>query len=443
MTSKRSKYRLEAQMPLILEDELEPQTLETGRPLPKSEDIRKISFRDEVDFIKSTTYLTHSIYYYPAKFIPQVVRYAIENYCKIGDTIVDPYAGSGTVGLEAYLSKRDAYLTDLSPMLDHIIPIKIVTWKKPLSIDLMEEYLRQLETSEEYSFTPDWSNLDYWYDDEVLTFIKQKWGWVKHAERNVYISIIEAELVKLSKHFSYAEHKTPKLFRSKQKKVYMNDLLHNDWRKKFNDMIWKGSINYLKKVNDFITVTKDIHQNVEYYGGVDTPNYSFPPNKKFDLLITSPPYMQAQEYFRTLKMDLFWLGHTEKEVKQLSRLEIPYRKPDVILSTPTLDNIRGLVDDPKLIKMLNSYFCYTIRGLENCMNQLNSGAKACIFIGNPTVGGNIVELWRIFAEYFIERGFKFVEIFEDTIKVRQLFGSRNNKNPNGMKSEFLLVLEKE
>ncbi len=31
---------------------------------------------------------------------------------------------------------------------------------------------------------------------------------------------------------------------------------------------------------------------------------------------------------------------------------------------------------------------------------------------------------------------------EDRIKTRQLFKSRKNKNPDGMKSEYLLILEK-
>ena len=37
---------------------------------------------------------------------------------------------------------------------------------------------------------------------------------------------------------------------------------------------------------------------------------------------------------------------------------------------------------------------------------------------------------------------EFEIVFDDEIKTRQLFGSRNNKNPDGMKSEFLLILTK-
>ena len=76
------------------------------------------------------------------------------------------------------------------------------------------------------------------------------------------------------------------------------------------------------------------------------------------------------------------------------------------------------------------------------MNQLKPGAAACIFVGNPRIDGITVELWRILAEYFTERGFVFKKVYEDRIKTRKLFGARKNKNPDGMKSEFLLILRK-
>ena len=64
-----------------------------------SDEVEFVSFRGLVPEIKDTGYLTHAIFAYPAKFIPQVVRYAINTYTKEGDWIVDPFAGSGTVGV--------------------------------------------------------------------------------------------------------------------------------------------------------------------------------------------------------------------------------------------------------------------------------------------------------------------------------------------------------
>ena len=91
---------------------------------PASDEVELVSFRELVPEIKDTGYLTHAIFAYPAKFIPQIVRYAITTYTKEGNWIVDPFAGSGTVGVEAYLCKRNAFLLDLNLLLNHIMPLK-------------------------------------------------------------------------------------------------------------------------------------------------------------------------------------------------------------------------------------------------------------------------------------------------------------------------------
>ena len=53
------------------------------------------------------------------------------------------------------------------------------------------------------------------------------------------------------------------------------------------------------------------------------------------------------------------------------------------------------------------------------------------------------EMWKVIYEYFIKNlNYKPIEVFEDRIVSRKLFKGRNNLNPEGMKSEYLIVLEK-
>ena len=141
-------------------------------------------------------------------------------------------------------------------------------------------------------------------------------------------------------------------------------------------------------------------------------------------------------------MDLYWLGYTDKDIRAMTKKEIPYRKPEYILTTETLNELKTKIRDKKLIKVLDSYFYHVIKTLENSFCHLKQNAYACIFIGNPSLDGIEVEIWRVLMEYFLERNFICECIFEDKIQSRQLFKSRNNKNPDGMKSEFLLVLKK-
>ena len=408
----------------------------------ESDGVALVSFRELVPEIKDTSYLTHAIFAYPAKFIPQVVRYAINTYTEEGNWIIDPFAGSGTVGVEAYLCKRNAVLLDLNPLLNHIMPLKVYRGKELLSEANLHKLLEGMRKSE-HQFTPNWSNVDYWYAPEILDVLSRYWGFINNTNDGIYSTLIKSALLKVNKRFSYTEDRTPKLARSKRKLKAIEELLKENWREQLDEMVYSLSLKALRDLNNFTMHTQ--HQcehlgTVEFHGGVDSSYTPVP--RECDALITSPPYLQAQEYIRSTKMDLFWLGHTEEEIRELSRLEIPYRKADRLIQTETLNKIRKMLTRDDLQKRLDSYFCHTVNALENSMNQLRPGATACIFVGNPRIDGITVELWRILAEYFTERGFVFEKVYEDRIKTRKLFGARKNKNPDGMKSEFLLILKK-
>ncbi len=408
-----------------------------------AEGVVLVSFRELVPEIRDTGYLTHAIYAYPAKFIPQIVRYAINTYTKRGDWIVDPFAGSGTVGVEAYLCKRNAVLLDLNLLLNHIMPLKVYRGKEILQEASLYKLLADMRACNE-RFTPAWSNVAYWYAPEILDVLSQYWGFVNTAGDGIYAAIIKAALLKASKRFSYTEDRTPKLARSKRKLNAITELLKEDWREQLDEMLHKLSLKTLADLNDFVMYTRQHHAGdsgqIEFQGGVDSSNVAV--SRACDALITSPPYLQAQEYIRSTKMELFWLGHTEEEVQALSRLEIPYRKADRVIRTETLDKVQAMLTRDDLRKRLDSYFCHTVNALENSMNPLKLNAAACIFVGNPRIDGITVEIWRILAEYFTERGWTFEKVYEDRIKTRKLFGARKNKNPDGMKSEFLLILRK-
>jgi cell division protein FtsL len=292
-------------------------------------------------------------------------------------------------------------------------------------------------------FVPNWSNLEYWYDKDILLTLSKYWGWIKQQEDNSYTKIIQAALLKASKHFSYAEHKAPKLFKSKTKLVEMRNLLQKDWKELLDELIYETSFDIYSRVKQLAQYTNQKNTKTIFHGSVDSSNFSINSGVKAKAIITSPPYLQAQEYIRTSKLELYWLGHAEDEIKKISKMEIPYRKSENKINTPTLDLLRNTLTRADLREMLDSYFYHTIHALENAACSLIEKGYLCVFIGNPKVDGLEVETWRIVSEYFKENGFDFLYIYEDQIKNRQLFRNRKNKNPNGMKSEFLLVMQKQ
>ncbi len=61
-----------------------------------------------------TTYMTHSIHPYPAKFIPQIPSRIIDECSNERHTVLDPFCGSGTTLLEARRKGRDSIGFDIN-----------------------------------------------------------------------------------------------------------------------------------------------------------------------------------------------------------------------------------------------------------------------------------------------------------------------------------------
>ena len=63
--------------------------------------VRSASSLDAINFKGVVSGLTHDFYRYPARFSPLFARSAIELFTEPGDTVLDPFAGSGTSLVEA------------------------------------------------------------------------------------------------------------------------------------------------------------------------------------------------------------------------------------------------------------------------------------------------------------------------------------------------------
>jgi hypothetical protein len=368
----------------------------------------------------------------------------VRRFCPEGGWVLDPFAGSGTVGLEAVLADRNAILIDINPLLSIYVDTKI-NYRHADIDDASILYALKQMFSWEKSYEPDWKNLNYWYPSEVLELLKRYWGWIHSQDpHDPCVCVIRPALMRANRRFSWTEHKAPKLFRSEHKKQEMQGLLgREDWREYVKSFIIESVLETSSRLRSLAWSLAGSSCRAIALAGVDSTAVDLHDCPQTDAIITSPPYLQAQEYLRTFKLDLFWTGVTEARVRELMRLEIPYRKATEPFATPTYLRVYEQLPRADLQTMLHSYFYYTTRALENAAVTLKRGGFLCVFVGNPTVDGIEVETWRIIAEYFEPKGFELHKVFRDDIKTRQLFRKRKNKNPRGMDSEYLLVMRKQ
>jgi hypothetical protein len=224
------------------------------------------------------------------------------------------------------------------------------------------------------------------------------------------------------------------------KLVEIKNMLGNNYKQSIKDFFLKALEETYKSSLEFNKYYKGGKFIVD--AGIDLLNYKI--NKKFQLFLTSPPYGLAHEYIRSVKLELAWLGLKDKELTELINNEIPYRKRtiDLKIESKTLQkNITQV--KPKLMKTCEDYFKSILYIFEKVMAKLTPGGFGAIFIGNATFSGVKMPFHQIFREHLETRGVTFECLLKDKIKSRRLFKGRKNLSPDGIASEYLLVLKKE
>lgn len=435
-----------------------------------------INLRQELKYdIPSTTYLTHGIHnVYPAKFIPQVPRFVIKKFNQKGRIILDPFAGSGTTAVESLITGNSNISNDINPLTRFLVEIKTLKFNPRDCFGYMDRLNYHVDSmfKSNSKFTPKWGNLDYWYPTDILSELIKIWGYIHNIDENEnnIKYILKASALYISRKYSYGEDGSPKLFRSKQKTIKMKELtnkFHEIGDKLLRNELLGKAKQYLGAVTQFNSRMKTEFMKVDSLEDTSRQflwilNMSIEdlgkiiPKQTIDCIITSPPYIYAQEYFRSTKIDMYWLDMVDDDsVRRLTKMEIGQKpKPFWDLSTElskikpfknTLTVIRGLSERFKSkenILRYEAYFndmMYFVRLSANLL--VNKGILA-IFIGEPKVFGIPVNVKEIISQMMEESNIRIMNTYFDIIKSRHLLRNRLNENPNGISGEWLIIGEK-
>ena len=398
-----------------------------------------ILFRDTIPEIPSTTYGTFAIFKYPAKFIPQVVAYALKEYAKAGMKIFDPFGGYGTVGLVSRVYGYDYELWDLNPILKVIHNSAIIKNPKVNPLDLIDEIKKSRK-----DFLPKWSNLSYWFPDDFLSVLSQAWGFT-HSSSDEIKQVTLIPLLKTTRHFSFSDEKVHKLYSSKHSKEKVKSLLKkSDWKAVFYDMLKKEICTLIKKVYEYNRLKpKSVRYKIKT--GIDVLNTEL--DDEVNILITSPPYLQAQEYIRSTKLELFWLGYDENYIKELSKKEIPYNPVDDFkIYSEKYYHFRKEIKEGHLLQLYDRYF-YAIL---NAFSKLGEKVRdyMFIFVGPAKIRTTSIPIDDIVVEHLREFGWEHELTYVDQIVSRVMFESKSRINPasgledSRIKTEHLIVLKR-
>ncbi len=398
--------------------------------------VQEILFR-KTSTIPSPSFGLFSLYKYPAKFIPQIPAFVLENYAKKGMRVFDPFAGFGTVGFVARLYGLDYEIWDLNPLLEHLHSLCEIK-PKPLEKDLVGKI-----KSHPQEFLPKWKNLLYWHPEEFLPLLSKAWSFYHQSADQYTKGLLLVPLLKLTKLFSYADEKLHKLYKSKHAKEKVERLLAQDYQGLFFGLLEKELEKTLQKLAQYQTLSPQKVQSV-VKAGVDAMEEDL--KDPVNILITSPPYLQAQEYIRSTKLELFWLGYTEEFIQNLSRKEIPYREvPAIEVLSETYHAYRKAIEEKHLLRLYDNYFFAILFALERLSRKVSD--YMFVFVGPAKVREQSIPIHEVVVQHLTAKGeWVHEKTYADKIVSRVLF--RAEKNPatgledKRMEREFLVVLRR-
>jgi len=207
-------------------------------------------------------YLTHWIYPYKGKFHPQMIR-ALLNFIglKEGDTVLDPFMGSGTTAVEAQVLGINCIGIDISPLC--VLQSKV----KTESVDVLD----QIEELRDEAIKTNNSS-----ETTLVSFDKSVMGLQK------FIDTITNEQVrnfyKVAKLIAHSD-------KSRRNKI-------------FNQSFSLNVDKMLISVRNFKNAIKEVNLKlgkVDIKKG-DSRNLNL--NKEVDGIVTSPPYSIALDYVK-------------------------------------------------------------------------------------------------------------------------------------------------
>lgn len=346
------------------------------------------------------------IHPYPAKFIESIPRTILKEIKYPNNTaVLDPFCGSGTTLYEASKLGIHSFGIDLNPIACLISKVR--------NDGLPDEFLNHadnlLETAiskynrKDYKI-PDIPNLNHWFKEDIQKAITAIISEI-HRENNIIIKnalllSLSSIIVRVSNQESDTRYAA---IDNKNNARDVFDGFTKTYRKLSNAKCGWDKDGLTTVINkDILTVQSD---------EITTP---------IGMVITSPPYPNAYEYWLYHKYRMWWLGYNPIDVRAYEIGARPHYQKK---------NGQTEVDFHNQMSHVFNLFDAT----------LVPGGIVCIVIGRSVIKGREINNARMMIEIGTEHNYEILADIE-----REIIASRKSFNPSygKIKTENIIVMRK-
>lgn len=348
--------------------------------------VNEFPFRQQIEFGEllgvslgsNTSSFTHGLHRFPAKFIPQVPRWAIHQLREPWPVVLDPFMGSGTSVVEGMLCECTILGTEIDRLATLIAAAKTQKYDVARLRDIGAKICGRQGQKPGALILPmaDVKNVEHWFSarafsDLCLIFETIEMIPCTVEERNFFACVFSS----IVRQVSNADDQT--------QKTYVSHTLRKEPPKVWHTFK-KQLSRALQRVNEFALVRRG--KGFVLQGSATTLPLE---DKTVDLIITSPPYVDSVDYMYNLMLEYFWLGpsfgvHDRRQFNSLRRAPIGAKNPHSEKELP--QSIRPFVDLSTIPdyrqKAISSYFALMEAHFSEAARVLKDEGRYVLVIGN-------------------------------------------------------------
>jgi len=363
---------------------------------------------------EDTSYLTHSLHPYPAKFPPQLPKKILEDYAIKGQTVLDPFCGSGTTLIEARIFGANAIGVDVNGLSVLLSEVKATPLTEQ-QFSIVQAFILKIEKeiskwkseNRPQIKIKEIEGQEHWFQNNVseeITFLLNEISKQTDNDIQNFLKIVLSSII-----VRVSNQDSDTRFAAIEKNVINGYTL---------EVFCKKAKEYNSRMAEFSEL---VHYSTELQVyNADSRNLDFIKDNSIDIIITSPPYANTYDYYLYHKFRKRWLD-----------LDVKFAQYNEIGSRREYSSLKEKKEkwNEDLIK------CFA-----EMQRVLKPNHFAFIVIGDSVIKKELIKIEKEISVFAPKIGFKVNEILSsDLSKHSRIF---NPSYAQKGKKEHLIILEK-
>lgn len=383
-----------------------------------------------------------SIHPFPARMAPEIALDAIPAIDSNQLTVLDPMCGSGTVLSAANSRGQKVVGVDIDPLA--VLMSSVAT--SPVEDHAIEVAARWV--LDQARVAP---GVSPWEDAETERFVDY---WFAGEQRRGLIALVSAiELVDEEHVRDVLKVAFSRIIITKTPQASLAaDTSHSRPHRVATESDYDVFAGFERSVKSLrrLLLKRSLRGTTTVMRG-DSRLLDGIENSSVDLIVTSPPYLNALDYMRGHKMALIWFGWSIAALRALRGTSIgAERAPDIHSSERTMElveYIKSRVESPQLLPIRTlERFAGDMCGFAHAARRvMRAGGHAVLVVGNSTLRGNYIQNDAIAQQALAGAGFRELQRYERDIPANHRYMPINTAHQSSvgkrMRSEVVLTME--